>query len=97
MEISSQVIIAALVSYAIEFIKGSKYFPFITAESAKVNRFVSVVLSGLSALGIHVVCSKLNHSCVFTWTDGITVLTVLWHWVSQFVYQHLIYKVAVKK
>lgn len=97
MQISSQVIMAAVVAYVIQFVKASKYFPWVTAETAKANRYLAITLSGLSAIGIHVVCSKIDHSCVITWTDGISILTILWHWFSQVVYTHLIYRVAVEK
>lgn len=95
MEISNQVVLAAVVAYAIQFIKNSRFFPFITTETAKLNRALAVVLSGLSALGIHVVCSKVNHSCTLTWVDGMTIVTVLWHWVGQFVLQHGWYKAII--
>jgi hypothetical protein len=96
-QLQNQVVAGALLAFAIQWAKGSRLFPFITAETARVNRWASVALSGLTALGIHVVCSKVDHQCVISWTDGMTIAVGIWHWITQFVFTHCAYKAVVAK
>lgn len=96
-QISNQIAAAALLSFLIQRLKGSTWFPWITAESEKVNRILAIVGSGLAALGIHIACSKVNHQCAVTWVDGMTIASGLWHWATQFAITHGWFKLVTEK
>ena len=96
-QIQTQVVLAAVLSYIVQKMKGSRYFPWITAETSKVNRTAAIILSGLATLGIHIVCSKVDHTCTVSWVDGMTVATGMWHWASQAILTHGWYKAVSSK
>lgn len=85
----NQAMISAMIAYGIEFLKKTKYFPWITAESAKLNRGLAVAVTGLAAAGIHM-----------TYAGGILTITGLtwwslahglWDWVRSFLVTQVAY------
>lgn len=87
---------AAALSFLLQLLKQSPWFPWITTESEKLNRTLAIVGSGLATLGIHIACSQTDHACTLTWASGMAVLSGLWHWAVQFAVTHGWYK-AVNK
>lgn len=88
MDTGTQVAAAAIITALINWLKKSPYFPWLNQESAKLNRFIAFVLSGLATLGIHAQWSSANHSLLIT---GLTLATIgagAWHWLVQFLYTH---------
>lgn len=96
-QLQTNVAVAAVLSFLMQKLKSSRFCPWMTAETAKLNRIVAIVLSGLATLGIHVVCSKVNHSCTVTWVDWTTIVGGLWQWLAQFVVTHGWYKITTSK
>lgn len=96
-QLSTNVAVAAVITFFIQQLKQSRFFPWITAETVKINRVVAIILSGLATLGVHFVCSKTDHSCTVTWVDWTTVAVGLWHWLVQFVVTHGWYKATTSK
>ncbi|HVT81215.1 MAG TPA: hypothetical protein VHM90_11215 [Phycisphaerae bacterium] len=90
--ISTQVAVAALLSAFLQWLKASKYAPFLTAETEKLNRIATIVLSGLGAIGIVLACSVTDHSCTLTWPSGPDLFAGLWKWAEQFAIMHGWYK-----
>jgi hypothetical protein len=70
--IVGQVTLSAMVAYAIEFMKRSKYFPWLTKEKTALLRVLSGVGSSLAAVGIGT-ASKWNAGD-HTWTIAISGL-----------------------
>lgn len=95
-QIPNQVVAGALLAFFIQWLKRSSLFPWITTETSKLNRYVAIGVSGLAALGIRIICSKVNHECSVSWTDGLTIASGLWHWAAQFVFTHSFYMAVVK-
>ncbi len=86
--ISSQVTAAAVVSFLIAFLKKQSWFPWLTTETSKLNRFVAIVLSGAASVGIH---TSFNHQTGVLIISGLTLTSVLafaWHWITQFALTH---------
>ncbi len=92
----------ALSTYAIEFLKKAKWFPFLTDNSAALSRVCSVVASVVSSAGI--TAAATGHLSFDTGTTVTLVIpsisvmvTVALHSVGQFVIQQGVYHGLVKK
>lgn len=86
----TQMAVAGIISLVLGWLKKSKYFPWITAESSKVNRAAMIVLSGLATLGIH-----FSYSAGTLLISGLSLATIgagLWHWTVQAFVTHGWYK-----
>ena len=101
-QIVSQLTSAALVVYALQWLKRSKLFPWITAETTTLNRWVGAAAAGLSAIGIHLAFTATAGtpgSYVITVT-GLTLPNVLhgvWHWANQYALQQITYDAVTSK
>jgi len=90
-------------SFAIEAIKKSSWFPWITMETHKLNRLLGVIVAGASTFAIHI-----------AWDDSVSVDNVagvlsisiptfpvfiheVWNWFVQWAFQQYSYKVAIKE
>ena len=89
MEIlTSQITVAAVVSFLIGFLKKQKWFPWLTTETAKANRAAAIVLSGAAAIGIHTTFNHQSGTLVITGLTLSTIATGAWHWGTQFALTH---------
>lgn len=93
--LASQATIAALTTYAIQWVKRSPYFPWLTTETQSINRWISGLVAVCSGLGIFL---TWDHSAGILTITGLT-LTNLLHAgskvVEQWVIQHAAYKTLV--
>ena|ERR1700678_2105555 len=83
--------------YFMQWLKGAKWFPWLTKETAKLNRGASVVLAAITAWGISYKWSPQHASGVLgVLSVSIPTLAVFsmgaWHWAVQFVSQETIYR-----
>lgn len=79
---------AAIISFVIGFLKKSSWFPWLSCETATLNRMVSVAASGLASIGIH---GSFDHAAGRLIIEGLTLTTIsvgLYHWLIQFLYTH---------
>lgn len=83
-----QVTIAALISFVMAQLKKSRWFPWLSTETAKANRIVAIVLSGFGALGVHIQFDHTAHTALITGLSLTAVLAGLWHWATQFAVTH---------
>lgn len=95
-ELVSQLTSAAVVVYALQWMKRSKLFPWVCQEKKTILRALSAVGAALSAVGIHFAFATVEAaSGTYTITiSGLTLLSVLhgtWHWVNQLALQQLAY------
>ena len=94
--VATQITLASISVAALQWLKSTKFFPWATQETARFNRILAVIVSGVAALGVH-----------FTWQSGpetgtyivtITGATIggvaamAWVWIKQFVMQELVYR-----
>lgn len=81
----------ALVVFLLQWVKKSKYAPFITAETAKLNRAVAWLAAGGAAIGIRATFDPQAHSLLIT---GLS-LGAVWHgaaqWMHSIVMQEVLY------
>ena len=90
----SQLTASALVVYAIEQLKRSHWFPWITAESKVLARLLSGVGAAVSAFGVH---TAMEGSAGVGWSLTIhippllIVLHAAWDWLNQMALNQLVY------
>lgn len=92
MDSLSQVTVSAAVVYVIELLKRSQRVPWITTQTRRINRAVSLVLSAATAVGITV---HFDHGVLTV--AGLTlgsILTFAFTWAKSFVLQELVYQTA---
>jgi len=65
-ELGAQASAAILISFILQWIKKSKYFPWITVETQTINRWVSIVIAFCAGIGIYA-----------TWHEGTLTITGL--------------------
>ena len=100
-EFLSQLTSAAVVVYALQWLKRSTLFPWITMESERLNRLLAGVGAAISAAGVHfafAVAENTSGTYVIT-ISGLSLLNVLhglWHVVNQFAIQQLAFDAVVK-
>lgn len=79
---------AAIISFLISTLKQASWFPWLSTETAKVNRFLAIVLSGVATLGIHFSFNAQAHQLLIDGLSATTIAVGLYHWFVQFVYTH---------
>jgi hypothetical protein len=90
-------ITAAGVSVAVlQWLKNSKYFPWITAEKGKLLRVLAVITSAIGAVGIGYTWHPDARQLVFTIPTLAAIFAMFAAWVKSFVMQELVYQTAVK-
>jgi hypothetical protein len=95
--ISTQLGAAALLSVLLNWLKQSKLLPWITVESAKLNRAVMIAGAGLAALGITVHCDWATHNCTVSGLDYQTVANGVWVWFQQIAITHGWYRATKER
>lgn len=94
-ELATQASTAVLLSYALQWLKTSKWFPFITTETQALNRWVSAIVGFVSGFGIF---ATWDHSAGALTITGLTAANLLHaavRGVQQFVFQHAAYRTLV--
>jgi len=95
-EVVSQFTSAAVIVYFLQVVKRSKFFPWLTMETARMNHLVAVALAIGTAIGIRVVFDVHTGTATIT---GLTVQNVLstgWHAAQQYVMQRVTYDAVAK-
>jgi len=93
--LTGQLVLAAVSSWAIQKIKSSKWFPWITMESQKLNRWVGGLVAFAASAGI--VVSFDTTGGVLT-ISGLTLVALrhfAWRFGSQWVLQQVSYRLLV--
>ena len=95
-DLSAHLTTGAVVVYAIEYMKSSKLFPWLTVESTTACRVISAVAAAAMAFGI-----QASGDSAAGWTITIPPLEILlagiWHWSEQFVVQQLAYDAVIQR
>lgn len=94
--VTTQLTVAMVVSYGLERLKQWQRIPWVTQETAKLNRILAAGAAAAAAVGIH--ASFSQEAGVLTIT-GLTLAGIAhfgWQWLSSFVFQELTYRVAIK-
>ena len=95
-ELTGSAITAYLVAEILEMLKRSTWFPWITHQTAVLNRVAGIVIAGVSALGVHVVFSADAGTLTITGLTASGILATLGNWLKQWAMQQFAYRSAVK-
>lgn len=101
-QVISQLTSAAIVVYALQALKHSRWCPWLTQQTKTLNRILSALGAAASAIGVHFAFDaalSANGTYVITIT-GLTAMNVLhglWHVANQFCLQQLAYDAVVSK
>jgi hypothetical protein len=99
--LGGQITLSAVVVFLMQFAKNTKWFPFLDANSDKLNRWVAVGAAALTAIGIH-----WAYDTSFSWMTG-GVITIIWpglhgvahgtwEWLQSLAVQEWMYRSTVK-
>lgn len=96
----SQLSLAVIASYAIQYFKNSPHFKWISDQTPWLNRIIAAITSLAAAVGVHYTAVHTDDG---TWIITLTGLTLpmvghyAWAWLSQATMQQLAYAAAVKQ
>lgn len=88
---------SALIAYAIEALKRSKWFPWLSQQSARANHIASVVLTFVASIGIGYKFDSEQHTLAFTNVCLMCVLHGMWAWAKSYVATKVIYQGVISK
>ncbi len=94
---ASVLTLSAVIAYLIEAVKKSKYFPWISQETGKLNNFVSAVLSLFASWGVHASYDTSAHSLLITNLCFMCVIRGIWDWIKQYILTKVIYQSVISK
>lgn len=94
--VATQVTVSGIVVAAIQWLKSSEWFPWITAETATLNRCLSVAAAAATAVGVHI---TWNHGALpgsyMIAVTGLTLMGILtgaFDVLKSLVFQEIIYR-----
>jgi heme/copper-type cytochrome/quinol oxidase subunit 3 len=88
---------AAFAVFIIQQMKKWSALPWITHWTPTVNRFVAIVSSLLTAIGVHVAYSSVEHTLVISGLTLTGILGMIVVWAKQFAYQEYVYQSAANR
>jgi hypothetical protein len=94
--VATQVTVSGIVVAAIQWLKSSKLFPWITAETATLNRIIGVVAAVATSVGVHITWNHGNlPGSYMVGVTGLTLMGILtgaFDVLKSLVFQEIIYR-----
>ena len=78
----------------LNWLKSTRFFPWLTDETVKLNRLAAIALAAVRAVGINYTWNPADHSVLIT---GLTLAAICggaWHWLQSYVVQQMIYRAS---
>lgn len=89
--------VSALSVAAIQYLKKSSWFPWLSDESSNLALRVTSVFTALgAAVGIHFIYSASEGTLTVTGLTMAAILPAGWAWLKQLVWNELVFQAAVK-
>jgi len=99
--LATQITIGALSVAFLNWLKTTRYFPWMTEETAKLNRVFAAIVALVGAVGVHLTWAAGDTSGTYLITvTGATLHGIglgAWVWLKQFVMQELIYRSSANR
>jgi hypothetical protein len=93
----NQLILAAISSYVIEYLKTSRWFPLLSYfHTPGYKALFSAFVAALATFGIHYTFESATRHLILTIPTGPEVIHGLWDFSKQFMLQHGSYKLLIK-
>lgn len=87
---------AGLAVGVLQWLKNSKYFPWITQERGKLLRVLALVTSALAAAGIHYTWNAVSRELIFQIPTISGIFAFLVGWFKTFIFQEVTYQATAK-
>lgn len=87
--LATQVTAGAIIAFVTNWMKNSKYMPWITQETKTISRLVAVVLSAATAVGVNVVWNGTDHTLLISGLTLYGIVGAFWALAKQYAFQHL--------
>ena len=84
--------IGAVTVAALQWLKGSTWFPWIQAGQTKLLRALSALAAAAAAVGIGYTWNAHDHSLTITGLTLSGIAVALWAWLKQFAVQEFMYR-----
>jgi hypothetical protein len=84
--------LAIFVPILLQWVKGASWFPWINAQSAKLNALAGAVLASLAVAGIHFSWDTTTHTAALSGLTLSAVLVWLGAVAKQYLFQHAAYR-----
>lgn len=94
-EFSSQLTLALVVPYVLQWLKGQSWFPLVSYYSGKLNASVAFLIAALGGLGIGIHYNGTLHELTVTGLTMAGIWTGLQHVVQQWLMQHAAYRTLI--
>lgn len=97
--LTTQVVLNVVMAWLLEKIKNSPLVPLLDSSKPKLNRFMAIVASGLTALGVHLTTAHPDTGTYVITVTGITgsgLATSAFHWLKSFIFQEIAYQKLIK-
>jgi len=78
--------------FALQWLKNSKYFPWITDEKTRLLRILSGLAAAGTAVGISATWNGTNHELVIGGLTLTAVMAAVWAWAKQFVMNEMVWQ-----
>lgn len=94
-ELVPPIVSAATVATLLQLVKNSPMFPWLSRDTGPLNALISIILAGITALGLSY-SANFDHE-TGSFTIGFTgtiggIMDGIAHWVGQWTAQHAVYK-----
>jgi hypothetical protein len=83
--------------FVLQWLKRSRYFPWITEEKTKLLRTLSALAAAGTAVGISATWNGPEHTLVISGLTLGAVLAGLWAWAKQFVMNEIVWQATKPK
>jgi len=92
----SQVTLSAVAVVVMQWLKNAQWFPWLTAESSKLQNAFAAFSAALVAVGIHYSYDATAGTLTIVGISWASLGHGLWHWLQSYAFQEVIYKGAIK-
>lgn len=99
LDLSTQATLAYLASLLLQWLKAAPWLSIVSRATPKMNRAVSILLAGLTSLGVNL---SVSGSADLGWQVLLQIpalgalLGALWLWLQQWILQQILFKTVVK-
>lgn len=94
-ELQSQLTLALLVPFILQWLKRSSWFPVLTMETSKLNAIVASIIAVAGGVGIAFTYNAQSGVLTVTGLTLASIWNALQHSILQFMMQHTVYRVAI--
>jgi hypothetical protein len=97
LHFGTQITASAMAVFIIQMMKKWSALPWITQWTPKMNRTVAIASSFLTAIGVHVAYSSVEHTLLISGLSLTGILGMAWVWIKQFALQEYVYQSAANR